>query len=828
MKVPLRWLGEYVEINVPVATLVERLTLAGLEVTGVRLVGVPAPEGLLVRDDSPRPVWDRDKVLIAEVLEVRKHPDADRLLLVTVNYGKQPHQMVTGATNLKVGDKGQKVVVALSGAVLLDGYADPPVLKQLKPTKIRGILSDAMVCSARELGISDEHEGIIVLEDDAPVGMPLADFMGDIVLDIDVLPNMARCLSLIGVAREVAALTGGTLKAPPQRSFAPSPEPIAEVAIEDARLCPRYSATLIRNLTVGASPGWMQRRLTLAGMRPINNVVDITNYVMLEWGQPLHAFDHDLLVQRAKGGTPRIRIRPARAGEKLTTLDGQTRELTPEHLVIADAQGPIALAGVMGGADTEVTSATRTVLLEAAAFDFVSIRKTARAFDLHSEASLRFSRGVHPELVSSAALRASELFAQLAGGKVLGTVESYPAPLPPQVVTLPLSEVRRSLGIDLPAGEVNRILQALEFSVSETQPGVVRVVTPPHRLDIQHGVADLVEELARVHGYDRLPATLLREPLPRQRTNWPLVLEERVRDILVTCGLQEVMNYSLTTVEREAPLVGPNAEYVRLANPVTVERSVMRRSVLASVLESAASNLRHVNGLRLFEIGFVYLPRPGQKLPDEPRRLAFVMTGPRDVEFWDSTAKPALLDFFDLKGIVEALLAELHVPTADYQPAKASWLHPGRSAQVRTGDDLIGCFGQLHPGLNEHFGLGRREVFVAEFDLELLLAKVPERHAIEPIPEFPPIRQDIAVVLDESVPAARVEAEIRAGGGELLRNVRLFDVYRGPNLPEGKKSLAFALTFQALDRTLTDKEAAKVQQKIVGRLERLLGAKLRA
>jgi phenylalanyl-tRNA synthetase beta chain len=828
MKVPLRWLAEYVEINVPVAKLVERLTLAGLEVAGVRLVGVPAPEGLLVRDDSPRPVWDRDKVLIAEVLEVKKHPDADRLLLVTVNYGKQPHQMVTGATNLKVGDKGQKVVVALSGAVLLDGYADPPVLKQLKPTKIRGILSDAMVCSARELGISDEHEGIILLENDAPVGMPLADFMGDIVLDIDVLPNMARCLSLIGVAREVAALTGGTLKAPPCRSFAPSAEPFAEVAIEDARLCPRYSATLIRNVTVGASPGWMQRRLTLAGMRPINNVVDITNYVMLEWGQPLHAFDHDLLVQRAKGGKPEIQVRPARAGEKLVTLDGQTRELTPEHLVIADAQGPIALAGVMGGADTEVTSATRNVLLEAAAFDFVSIRRTARAFDLPSEASLRFSRGVHPELVSPAALRAADLFAQLAGGKVLGTVESYPAPLPPQVVTLPLSEVRRSLGIDLPAEEVHRILRALEFTVTQIQPGVLRVVAPPHRLDIQHGVADLVEELARVHGYDRLPATLLREQLPRQRTNWPLILEERVRDILVTCGLQEVMNYSLTTVEREAPLVGQAVEYVRLANPVTVERSVMRRSVLASVLESAASNLRHVNGVRLFEIGFVYLPRAGEKLPDEPRRLAMVMTGPRYAEFWDSTAKPAMLDFFDLKGIVEALLAELHVPAAEYQPAKAPWLHPGRAAEVRIGDDLIGCFGQLHPGLNEHFGLGRRDVLVGEFDLEILLAKVPQRHAIEPIPEFPPIRQDIAVVLDESVPAAQVEAEIRAGGGELLRNVRLFDVYRGPNLPKGKKSLAFALTFQALDRTLTDKEAAKVQQKIVGRLERLLGAKLRA
>jgi len=829
MKVPLSWLRDHVDVALPVPELVERLTLAGLEVGGVQLVGVEAPPGLVVREESPRPVWHRDKILIAEVLEVRKHPDADRLSLVTVNYGKEPHQLVTGATNIKVGDRGQKVIVALSGSVLIDGHADTAVLKQLKPTKIRGVPSDAMVCSAKELGLADDHEGIIILEDDAPVGMPLVDFMGDVVLEIDILPNMARCLSIIGIAREVAALTGKELRQAQPRAFpASAGAPVVGVAIADATLCSRYSGTLIREVRPGPSPGWMQRRLQLAGMRPISNVVDITNYVMLEWGQPLHAFDMDKLMARAGGKQPTIAVRPARPGEKLTTLDGNQRELTPDHLLIADAAGPIALAGVMGGAETEVSAATRNVLLEAASFNPISIRRTARAFDLPSEASYRFSRGVHPELVSSAALRAAELLCQHAGGKVAGSVDAYPAPLPAQVVSLPLAEVERSLGIDIDADEASRILRALEFRVEQAEPGTLRVTTPPHRVDIQDGPADLIEELARIHGYDRLPATLLRDQLPRQRTNRPLVLEERVRDILAGCGLQEVMTYTLTTPEREQPLLPGPREYVQLANPVSTERSALRQTVLGSVLEIAALNLRHRDRVCLFEVGLVYLPVQGERLPNEQRRLGVVLAGPRGQEFWESPEKPPAMDFFDLKGVLATLFAELHLDGISYKPARAAWLHPGRSAEILTGTVSLGCFGQLHPALNDRYELGRRTVLVAELDVEALLAAVPERYVVEPVPEFPPVRQDIALVVDESLPAAQVEEQIKAGGGELLRGVRLFDVYRGPNLPAGKKSLAFALTYQSLERTLTDKDVAKVHQKIVGRLEKLLGARLRA
>src|SRR5262245_19210340 len=406
MKVPLGWLRDYVDLPASVAQLAERLTLAGLEVGGVRLYGVPAPEGLRVKAEDAGPVWAPDKIVVGQVLAVEHHPNADRLTLATVEYGAaRPKTVVTGAPNIKVGDKGQKVIVALAGSVLYDGHAEQKVLKELKPSKIRGVPSDAMVCSAYELGISDEHEGIILLEPDAPVGKPLVEFMGDVVFEIDVLPNMARCLSMIGVAREVAAMTGRPLRLPPHAVQAFG-EPIVgqvAVAIEDPKLSARYAAARIKGVKIGPAPGWMQRRLTYAGMRPISNIVDVTNYVMLEWGQPLHAFDYDKLAERAAGKTPVITVRPARPGEKMTTLDGVQRELTPDNLLIADDAGPIAIAGVMGGADTEVSARTTNILLESANFDFVSVRRTMRALDLPSEASARFSRGIHPELVKPAA-----------------------------------------------------------------------------------------------------------------------------------------------------------------------------------------------------------------------------------------------------------------------------------------------------------------------------------------------------------------------------------------------------------------------------------------
>ena len=856
MKVPLGWLRDYVDLDLPVAQLVERLTLAGLEVASVRVIGLPPPQGLRVKSEDAGPVWAPDKVIIGQIVNVDPHPNADRLTLPAVDIGGgKTKTLVTGATNIKVGDRGQKVVVALSGSVLYDGHAEQPVLKELKPTKIRGVPSDAMVCSYKELGIADEHEGIIILDNDAPPpGTPAAEVLGDVVLELDVLPNMARCLSLIGVAREVAALTGKSLRLPPHAMQAgakplmvrdASGRLLAQlsaqtesidgqvgVEIEDSTLCARYAAALLKDVGVGPSPEAMQRRLMLAGMRPISNLVDVTNYVMLEWGQPLHAFDYDKLVGRAGGSMPVITVRVARPGEILTTLDGVKRGLAPENLIIADTAGPVAIAGVMGGADTEVSPATKNVLLEAANFNFIGVRRTMRALNLPSEASVRFSKGIHPELVRPAAERAAKLMREHGGASICrGLVDNYPAPLPSEVVNLDMREVERKLGIAFSVDEATRILRALEFEVEQTGPHSLRARVPPHRLDIQVGSADLIEELARIHGYDRLPATLLADRLPEQHTNQPLVFEERVRDLLVNAGLQEVITYSLTMPEREQPLGLVKREYVRLLNPISSERVVMRQTVLAGVLEIVAANLRHTDDVRLFEIGPVFLTRPGEKLPDEPRRLALVLTGKRHPEFWADSSEGQTagqpLDFFDIKGIMEVLAADLHLGDVAYQPSSASYLHPGRAADLAVGGKPIGSFGQLHPRVAKAYGLGDRAILAGELDLELLQAVAPARYAYTPVPRFPAALRDIAVVVDRDVTAERLVKEIRAAGGDLLRQVRLFDIYQGGSIAEGKKSLAFALTYQADDRTLNDKEVDRVHKKIEDRLRHTLKALIR-
>jgi phenylalanyl-tRNA synthetase beta chain len=836
MKVPLSWLSDYVKLPASPAGLAERLSLAGLEVAGVQAIGMPLPEGMHAKEEAVSPVWQRDKIVIGKVLVVERHPNADRLTLATVDYGaSQPRVVVTGAPNIRVGESGQKVILALAGSALFDGHADQKVLRELKPSKIRGVPSDAMVCSAYELGISDEHEGIILLEEEAPVGVPAVDYLGDIILDLEVTPNMARCLSMIGVAREVAALTGETLRLPTrshQTLARPGVGPV-DIVIENPQLSARYAGVVLEGLRIGPAPAWMQRRLANAGMRPISNIVDITNYVMLEWGQPLHAFDYDVLVKRAGGHKPVITVRPARQGEILVTLDNNRRELNPDVLIIADSAGPIALAGVMGGAETEVSAITNNILLEAANFDYRSIRRTMRALNLPSEASVRFSRGVHPELVLSAAERAAELVRLHAGGTARGgLVDVYPAPIPPREIVLTMAEVRRILGIDFPVQETQRILQALEFSVEQIGPETLRVLTPPHRLDIQAGAADLIEDLVRIHGYDHLPAALPADRLPKQQTNRPLQLEERTRDILVDSGLQEVVTYSLTEPSHEAPLGLPPAEYVRILNPISSERVVMRHSLLAGMLGVTAANLRHTEEVGIFEIGSVYIPQPGEKLPREPRRLALVLTGRRQPEFWGDTAAGQTfpLDFFDLKGILEALVTDLHLAEVGFRPTPgegASYLHPGKAAEWLLHGHPAGRFGVLHPRVTASYNLGDRTVLAGEFDLEMLLSAVPDRYRYTPVPRFPAALRDIAVIVDEAIPAEQVVREIRAAGGELLAAIRLFDVYRGGSIPTGTKSLAYALSYQAMDRTLTDKEVDKAHKKVEERLKHVLKAQIR-
>ncbi len=826
MRVPISWRKEFVDIPLPIAELAERLTFAGLEVAAVERFGVPG---------SPLP-WDRERILVGRIREVAPHPNADRLVLATVEYGAdRVKTVVTGAPNLRVGEQGQKVALALEGAQLWDAYAETPRIATLKGRKVRGIYSDGMICSERELGLSDEHEGVLLLDGDAPVGTPLADTLGEEVLELEILPNMARCLSVLGVAREVAALTGGRARVP-QPTMLETGEAIAgkvRVAIADPALSARYTATLVSGLTIGPSPQWLRRRLRLAGIRPISNVVDVTNYVMLEWGQPLHAFDYDALLRRARG-VPEITVRPARPGEILVTLEGVTRALTPERLVIADAAGPVAVAGVMGGAETEVTESTTSVLLESASFHFVSVRRTTQALKLPSEASARFGRGVPPAIAEPASRRATELIRSLAGGTIArGMADCYPAPQAPVAVSLSTADARRILGMEVARDEMARILTALEFRCEPEGEAALRVLAPASRLDIDTGpvgVQDLLEEVARILGYDRIPVTELADTLPPQRNNLAVDLEERVRDLLVGAGLQEIISYRLTTPEREARLApgmpGGEAEYVRLANPISADRVVMRRTLLAGLLESLAQNARLRDRLWFFELGPVFLPEPGQALPLEPRRLAIGMAGPLAPVSWHDQ-EPPRTDFFTLKGMVEALLAGLHLTGVTFEPAELSLYAPGRAARLSVDGVAYGMLGEIHPQVRAAFDVPMQPVCLAELDLERLLQRVPPTHRVRGVPRFPPVLEDVALVVDDGFSAAALTQAIRDASSALLAEVRLFDVYRGRQVPPGKKSLAFSLVFQAPDRTLTDAEVEAEKQRIVEALSRGTGAQLR-
>ncbi|NOK60488.1 MAG: phenylalanine--tRNA ligase subunit beta [Chloroflexi bacterium AL-W] len=832
MRVPISWLKEFVDVTVSVEELAHIITMAGLEVESIDYIG-------LGKAELP---WDPELVFVGNILEVRQHPDADRLVLADVDYGAgAPHTVVTGAPNLfPYKDQGRlshplKGVFAKEGSVLYDGHADGKVKMKLKGRSVRGVMSNAMLCSEKELDLSEEHEGILILPDDAPTGMPLRDYLGDVVLDIAITPNVARALSILGVAREVAAITNTPLRMPEftLEATGPSIEGRAQVTIETPDLCPRFTATLIEGITIGSSPFWMQRRLLMAGMRPINNIVDVTNYVMLELGQPSHAFNADAVTEQ------HLIVRSATSGERLTTLDGKEHQLTPERLLVCDPKGALSLAGVMGGATSEVSDTTTRVLLEAATWEPTTIRKTARELKLPSEASRRFERGVDYELPPLMQRRALGLMQEIAGGTVAeGIVDAYPRPWQKIVLDLPPSEITRIVGVTLSAEEIAALLERLEFicelvKIPEAET-VVRATAPSYRLDVTN-LADLCEEVARIYGYDQIPETRLADELPEPLENSSLVREQRVRDILARCGLDEAMTYSMTNMTSVARVNPDDAEptlHMRVENPITPEREYLRRSLLPVLLESFAQNLRERERVLVFEIGRVYLPHEGQVRPDEPRRLAITMAGPRDTMSW-FRQNHAGMDFFDLKGVVETLLSRLNITkNIAFEPlTDDKRFHPGRAASlVHSGKDasqVLGVLGELHPDLRERLDLETPRALVAELDLEALieLAQPVQFHSIS---RYPATVQDLAVVVGIDVPAQRVADAIRKYAGVGLESLTLFDIYEGPQVGEGKRSLAYRLAFRAMDRTLSDTEVNKSRTKIVRGLERDVGGTIRA
>ncbi|OGO23066.1 MAG: hypothetical protein A2Y54_04740 [Chloroflexi bacterium RBG_16_51_16] len=890
MKLPIGWLKDFIKIDgLSVEDIARMLTLAGLEVEEIIYAGLPLPKSKVAATDSESKHefktsgigWDKDKIVVGEIYSVDPHPNADRLVLCDLFDGIQQHVVLTGAPNLfEYKGRGKlaksiKVAYAREAATLYDGHAQGRQLMTLRRTKIRGVESYSMACSEKELGISDEHEGIILLDADAPVGTPLADYMGDAVLDIAILPNMARCASVLGVARELAALTGRKL-IQPRIQLKTSGSPVKEsvtIKVNEPELNPRFVLGFIRDVEIKPSPYQVQRRLKLAGMRPINCIVDASNYAMLELGQPLHAFDYDVLTDRA-GRSVQIKIstRRARAGEQLTTLDGVSRKFNESHVLVCDSKGPLSIAGIMGGAVSEVYDAsnknldvvnpedtqmhtednqqvidpksrqgkasqrirsTSNVLLEGAAWNFINIRRTAKEHNLPSEASFRFSRGVHPAMAEVGVRRGLQLMAEWSGGKVApGLVDEYPLkPKNPTVQVSP-TDVKRLLGIDLKVGEIARLLSRLEFKCVLTK-SAVRVTAPDHRMDIGEGLvglADVLEEVARVYGYDRIPETRMADKLPPQIGNPIFEWEEHLRDILVAVGFQEVVGYRLTSIERERRVLSPGSrqdpDYAVIANPTTPERSVLRRSLTASVLEALEKNINFRETISLFEIGPIFEPVKN-KPPVERSMLAMVLSGRREHTSWDVKDLP-WLDFFDLKGRIELILSALRFTPISYADIDtAGFLHPGKSAEVKVGGKTVAVFGEVHPLVKAAYDLSEAPVMAAEFDLQALRS-IPSVYGIEPVPDFPAIYEDIALILDESIPASTVESLILEGGGGSVTHARLFDVYQGEQIGLGKKSLAYSLTYQAADRTLTDAEAADIRNAIVKKLEQAVGARLRS
>ncbi|MEM7131355.1 MAG: phenylalanine--tRNA ligase subunit beta [Chloroflexota bacterium] len=880
MLIPLSWLQEYVSIDLSTDELAEKLTLAGLEVESIQRIG---------------DWWDPETIRVGQVMAVHPHPDADRLVLVDMAYGdEETEQVVTGAPNL-YEYKGQsrsagdlpvlKAPFARSGAVLIDAYSDetPRPMKKLKPSKIRGIKSSGMVCSERELGLSEEHDGILLLPEDAPTGMPLREYLSQEVLELELTPDMARCLNMIGVAREVAALTGATVTLPPdecETSASPGDKQTAAdyfgVRIDAPELCNRYTGTLIRNVKIGPSPNWMQERLLRAGMRPISNIVDITNYVMLEWGQPLHAFDYDILVERAKqagDAIPTIIVDRATPNSKFTTLDQMERTMDESMLMINDTAGPVAIGGVMGGLESEVTDSTTNVLLEAATFEGINNRRTAQALRLPSEASHRFARGIPAALSPIAARRAAELMRLYAGGTVVpGMVDEYPVVQSQPLVYTTLSDVRRLLGVPLELNAVVEALETLNFQVKQVDvvaeeahedatfalqrqadEPLLECMPPWYRLDIRYP-ADLTEEVARIIGYDQVDTTLIDDVLPPQRRNPVLETEDKIRDVLVGIGLQEVINHPLTTITNHEKLVvtsstpvtatqnrqeksnqesptNRDAEgFITLTNPGTQERQSMRRSMLVSVMEHLVYNLRYSRRLANFEIGRIYLPEEGNgELPFEERRLTIALTGPRELSSLYQPDDDQMMDFFDLKGIVETLLRTVGIKdeTIQYLPRPNTGTYGPRCAEVQINGRSIGFIGEMHPQVCNAFGLEGSRVAVSDLLIAPLIQPDWTVEPMKAISNYPAVVEDLAFIVAEPVPVRQVEETILQAGGELLANLELFDIYRGEPLSGSEKSLAYRLTYQSPERNVSEKEVTRLRKKIVRSMEQKVKGQLR-
>lgn len=816
MKVSYQWLSEYVDVSgYTAAELAEKLTRSGIEVDIVehRNQGVTG-------------------VVVGYVKSKEKHPDADKLNVCLVDAGQgEDLQIVCGASNV---DAGQKVPVALVGAEL-------PGIK-IKRAKLLGVESQGMICSARELGINDKllskeaQEGILVLPEYLELGVPIVDVLAldDHVLELDLTPNRSDALSMIGVAYEIAAILGREVKLPDAEQDAVRAEANSDqsasdyisVSISANEQCSHYTARVIDGVQIGQSPLWMQNRLIAAGVRPINNIVDITNYVMLEYGQPLHAFDADQIAGN------RIEVRLAQAGEKLVTLDDANRELEPHMLVIADDDKAIALGGVMGGANSEVTNNTARIVLESARFAGHSVRRTSRQLGLRSEASARFEKEVDPSAVIPALNRAAALMAQYAGGKVMkGIVEARTHEPAPVSVKLSLDRLNRYLGMELTRDDVEAILNRLKFAFERQDEDVLLIHVPTRRRDITRDV-DMIEEVARLYGYDHIPTTLIvGETSPGSLTKEQYI-RRSIRNLMTQSGLHEVITYSLVHPQQLEKVSGlyPEARPIALSMPMSEDHAVLRTSLLPNLIQTIHYNRnRNNDDVQIFEIGKIFVTEETKLTvqPQEKMVLSAAITGKREADHW--SYKTAPVDFYDLKGIFERLVSYLGITAISYEPAAPVGFHPGRTAELVVhgpeGRKVIGRMGQLHPALQKQQYL--EDTYVLEVELEPLVQLSDFSIVYKQLPRYPAIGRDLALVVDTKVPVGLMEQTVRETVGELLESIQVFDIYTGDRLGEGKKSVALSLVYRHAERTLMDEEVVQLQEKVIAALEQAFSAELR-
>ncbi|MDL2122251.1 MAG: phenylalanine--tRNA ligase subunit beta [Deltaproteobacteria bacterium] len=795
MKVSLSWLNDYIPIDKEsYSSIANSLTMVGLEV------------------DSVTDRYDYlDSVVVGRILNIKAHPNAEKLKVCDVDIGSRVIRVVCGAPNIY---EDMVAPVALQGTRFPEGYV-------LEKGRIRNELSEGMLCSEAELGLGTDRSGVMILDQKQLIGNKLAKALelSDMVFEIDLTPNRPDCLSIIGIAREIAALQQTRIKYP-ETSLSDSSDKISDltsITIKAPDLCPRYSARLVFDINIAPSPFWLQDRLMSVGLRPINNIVDITNFVLMETGQPLHAFDFDRLSDH------RIVVRQAKKGETFITLDKKEHLLTPDMLMICDGEKPVALAGIMGGHNSEVTESTNRVLIESAYFTPVGIRKTSKKLGISSESSHRFERGVDPEGIITALNRAAQLMSEIDGSSLIeGIIDKYSKISNAGPITLNVGHTNRLLGTGFDQGEIKNLLKSIEFNVEKTGNDELAVVPPSFRVDIARPV-DLMEEIARLSGYNNIPTTYPLIPAKARHPEKQLGLRNRLKRIMTGFGFTETINYSfinrLSCDSLRLESADQRRNMVDILNPLTEEQAVMRTSLIPGLLETIHRNIaQQIKSLRLFEVGKIYIGREKDNLPEEIEMLAGIWTGSRTNASWYS--KEIGCDFFDIKGVVEGLLNRVkidHIKFTCMPDNSCTYTRPGHTAQILQQKNPIGLAGEIHPQVLRNFDL-KQAAFIFELDLKAISDLIPETIRSKPIPKFPSISRDITIIIDKDLESSKLPETIRKSGEELIENLYLFDVFEGDTIPQNKKSISLRITYRSKHKTLEDDEVNYIHKNITDRL----------